>query len=216
MLARLRAHYPEHQHKEEEEEREDERGRATRSHPSHHRHSTTHNDTTHNDKTRTATTHEWRANGRHHHHPTNHHHHSTITRHYHKDTTLNQQCCDNKHSEGWGNAKKGEQNNTRRQTQSNTGDTTTHTLSPFNKGHRANGRGTLIPDGRVTITTPALPKLCHPPLQYHPTIHDSHPLHHNEGGMTRGYPTTRTPHKDTHPPTPHTWQRDSTRHDSST
>ena len=45
VLAKLRAHYPEHHNKEEEKERETRKTRqATRTtHPSPHRHSTTHN-----------------------------------------------------------------------------------------------------------------------------------------------------------------------------
>ena len=74
-------------------------------------------------------------------------------------------------------------------------------------GHRANGeggadiheRGMLVSNGRVSITAPALHSPCHP------TIHNGPTHHHDEGGVDRGYPTTRTPQTHTHHP--HTTHR---------
>ena len=84
VLAGLRAHYPEHQHKKKKEER---RGEARRSEEKK------------TEKTSDETTHTFthRLSTR-----SNHHRYSTMTQPCHKDTTLNQQCCDSKHKEKGG------------------------------------------------------------------------------------------------------------------
>ena len=89
-----------------------------------------------------------------------------------------------------------------------------HSPPPFNKatkqttrGVNTNVRGTPHHrrEGQYHSTRPSTP--CHPTSPCHPTIHDA-PTHHQcEGGTDRGYPTTQTPQRHTHPHTPHTQQR---------
>lgn len=93
---------------------------------------------------------------------------------------------------------------------------TAHTTPAIQHGHRANGRGTPHTDGRVNTTEPALHSPCHPTSSCHPTIRDSHPLYHDEGGVTEGYPTTRTLQRHTHHPHTTHPAMDNARHDSST
>lgn len=75
VLAKLRAHYPEHQHKKKEKEE-----------------GKTNEETTHTTHTAIPT-------------HTNHHRYSTMTQPCHKDTTPNQQCCNREHKEGLGNTR---------------------------------------------------------------------------------------------------------------
>ena len=70
---------------------------------------------------------------------TNHHRHPTMTQPCHKDTTLNQQWCDNKHTQGWDDTR-GEQDNASASPNPNTGHHT-HTTPAIQHGHHANGRG---------------------------------------------------------------------------
>lgn len=147
---------------------------------------------------------------------TNHHRHPTMTQPCHKDTHPNQQCCDSKNNEGRDKAKKGKQDNTRRQTQCEHGDTTPRTPPPFNKGRQANNKGdanteqggTPTLDGEVSNTA-TLPPPCHP------TTHDGPTHHHEWGGSSEDTP----PREDlgqtlTH--TPHDLAENSARRDRST
>lgn len=63
----------------------------------------------------------------------NHHRHSTMTQPCHKDTTLNQQCCDSEHTEGW--------DDTRERDNTKTGNTTTHTTPALQQDRHATTRG---------------------------------------------------------------------------
>lgn len=100
---------------------------------------------------------------------------------------------------------RGNRTTRRRQTQSEDGGQ--HTHPPFNEATIRTTRGTPISDRRVAITPATLHPPCHPTSSCHPTTHDSHPLHHCEGGACAGYPTTRTTQTDTLTHTPHTRQR---------
>ncbi len=169
MLAGLRAHYPEHQHKEEEEDREEERQttKHTRTPPPFH--NPYHNKTRHALPPHTAITthtplrctpqHGQCVDSRHHtphatrHTPhalpshTNHHSYPTMTQPCHNDTTLNQQCRDREHKRRRG-GKKNRRDNARRARVTrrggpnpNTG--TTHTPHPaIQRDHHTNRRGT--------------------------------------------------------------------------
>nr|DAR43446.1 MAG TPA: hypothetical protein [Caudoviricetes sp.] len=86
----------------------------------------------------------------------------------------------------------------------NTGDNTQHTTPPFNKTPTQTERGTLISDGRDSITAPALQRHATHHYNTHPTIHNAPTHHHDEGGADEGYPTERTAQTDTHRHTPHT------------
>ena len=77
---------------------------------------------------------------------------------------------------------------------------------PFNKttkqtrrGTPTHRRGTPTFDGESVTLPPFTHHATHHPL-CHPTIHDGPTLHHDEGGMDRGYPTTRTAQTYTHHP----------------
>ena len=96
------------------------------------------------------------------------------------------------------------------------GTTHTHHTPPFNKTTIQQQGGTPILNGRDNATAPALPSLCHPPPQRHPTIHDGPTHHHDEGVAHRGYPTTRTAQTHTHHPHTTHLASNSTRHNSST
>ena len=237
VLAELRAHYPEHQHKERQRRKKEE-------------------DKTRQDKTCTVITTRRYAHTAHTAFPPNTdcHRYSPITQPCHKDTRLKQQYCDNEHKieeqsrterspatalphpqqtrqhkteeereryEGNGQCE-GEGHNAKCQTQSEHG-TTQHTHTPaIQQDHHANKRGTPTHrretptfDGEASSTT-ALQSPCHPPPQRHPTVHDGHTLHHDEGGAHRGYPTTRTPQTHTHHPHTTHLARNTVRHDSST
>ena len=69
--------------------------------------------------------------------------------------------------------------------------------------------------GRPATRPPFTHHATHHPL-CHPTIHDGPTLHHDEGGVDRGYPTTRTAQTHTHHPHATHLARNSARHDSST
>ena len=225
MLAGLRAHYPEHQHKKKKEER---RGEARRSEEKK------------TEKTSDETTHTFthRLSAR-----SNHHRYSTMTQPCHKNTTLNQQCCDSKHKE------KGGQKNKTRSTHHRTSPPTTHTATQDRsedednvKGGQDNARcrtqseedgetvrngehhtpyttalqrgpptkrqgdadtkqgGRQHTAGRINDTA-ALHSPRHPPSAMPPTTQRCPHHHHDEGGADRGYPTAQRPRTDTHPHT---------------
>ena len=85
---------------------------------------------------------------------------------------------------------------------------TTHNTPPppFNKTTMRTRRGAPMTNGRVSAIAPALPPLCRPPSQRHPTIHDGPTHHHERGERTEDTP----PHEQhRHTPTTHTprtWQ----------
>ena len=205
MLAWLRAHYPEHQHKRKRKrkrKREDKRRDHTPSPPPpfHNTQHTTHN--TQRVDSEQQAPHALLPN-------TNHHRYSKMTQPCHKDTALNQQCCDSEHKDREHREENGD--NTRQGGQHNT-----RTPPPFNrtttqtKGGTPHTRRGGQQHSRPSLTMPPH----HPPC--HPTIHDGPTLHHDEGGADRGYPTTRTAHRDTHPHHATHLARNSARHDSST
>lgn len=169
-----------------------------------------------------------------------------MTQPCHKNTTLNQQYCDNEHKgrrggqdttpppyfpthNKHGNTRqKRDGDNTRGAGQCKVPDPirrqgiTAHTTPAIQKGHRVNDKGdantqtgTPTFDGE-SVTLPPFPHHATHHSLYHTTIHDGPTLHHDEGGVDRGYPTTRT--AQTHTSHPHTTHpaKNSARHDSST
>ena len=93
---------------------------------------------------------------------------------------------------------------------------TAHTTPRHSTGPPSKPKGdTTHKTGRPATQPPFTHHATHHPL-CRPTIHDGPTLHHNEGGVDRGYPTTRTAQTHTH--RPHTTHpaTDSTRHNSST
>ena len=139
---------------------------------------------------------------------TNHHPYSTKTQPCHKDTTLNQQCCDSKHTKEKGDRAKqeGGKNNMKGRTQSQHGTTHTPPRPAIQQGHRVNDTGDAdIQTGDTDIrrgasNTTALHSPCHPPsttAPHHPR--QPHPPP-RRGGARKGYPTTRTPQTHVHHP----------------
>nr|DAN72615.1 MAG TPA: hypothetical protein [Caudoviricetes sp.] len=93
-----------------------------------------------------------------------------------------------------------------------------HSIRPQSKrqgGRQHTDGGHQHSTGRPATPPPFTHHATHHP-QRHPTIHDGPTLHHDEGGVDRGYPTTRTVHTNTHHPHTTRPARDSARHDSST
>ena len=161
VLAELRAHYPEHQHKrkrgreEKEEDKQQDNTHHTETHTITHKELTA-------DTTRPST-------------PHNHHRYSTMTHPCHEDTALNQQCCDSKHKERRGTGQYDGVEQTRCQTQSEHGHHSTyrprHSIGPQSKrqgGHQHTGGDTNIRRG--ISNTAALPSPCHPPPPAHPAL----------------------------------------------
>jgi len=106
--------------------------------------------------------------------------------------------------------------NVKGETQSEHGDNTQPTTPRHSTGPPRTQKGdTTRTEGEPTSTA-ALQSPCHPPPHITPLFSDGPTLHHNEGGVDRGYPTTRTPQTHTRTRTPHTRQWNSARHDSST
>ena len=144
VLARLRAHYPEHQHKKKKRKKskrnQEDDGREEE------------------DKRRDHT---------------HHHRHSTMTQPCHKDTTPNQQRRDSKHKRWEGGKKRGRKTMQEGQEQCeggpnpNTGQRTTPPA--IQQGHRVNNKGdadTQTGDAdirRGVSNTAALHPPCHPP-----------------------------------------------------
>ena len=93
-----------------------------------------------------------------------------------------------------------------------------HSTHPaaIQRGHHANGKGDA--STRTGGSMPHYPPFSATPPHFvmPPTIHNAPTLHHDEGGADRGYPTARTPRRNTHPHTPHDLARNSARHDRST
>ena len=123
MLAWLRAHYPEHQHKKEEGRRKKNK-KDKQPHPHHtpHHippfHNPQHN-TTRQDMHCRHNKVVCRQYPPHHTHTTflpntNHHPYSTMTQPCHKDTPLNQQCCDSRHNACDARRERQEDRNTRK------------------------------------------------------------------------------------------------------
>ena len=106
--------------------------------------------------------------------------------------------------------------NVKGRTQSEHGDNTHPPHPAIQRGHHAEQEGdTTHKTGRPATQPPFTHHATHHPL-CHPTIHDGPTHHHDEGGADRGYPTTRTAQRDTHPHTTTHLARNSARHDSST
>ena len=88
------------------------------------------------------------------------------------------------------------------------GTTRQHT-PPFNETTVRTRRGT-------PHTRRGVQQHSRPPSTMPPTIHDGPTLHHDEGGVDGGCPTTRTAQTHTHRPHPTHPAKNSARHDSST
>lgn len=162
---------------------------------------------------------------------TNHQRHFTMTQPCHKTHPLNQQCCDSRHKEGKRRIQpftirhhthphtlalqRSRLANKKGEPQYQAGGSILHPrhsspyrpshntpLPPFNGDTTQTGGGHQHTDGRATITAPTLQRYATPPhhATHHPTIPPPTTTTRGEGA-DRGYPTTRTAQRDTHPHT---------------
>ena len=237
MLAELRAHYPEHQHTKKRKRTEKTNNETTHTitphttalppNTNHHRYSTMthpcHKDTALNQHAVTANTVKGMRKNRTRHNSTHHTHHTHHTPHHTPPfithTTLPH--LTTHHATTHKTEKKrgryeGSRTTRRCQTQSEHGAPQHTPPPPFNRTTTQTKRGTPATDGRDGITAPALHSPCHPTTTmppHHPQCPHPPPM---PGGADKGTPPHKGVRTDTHPHTPHTRQRDSTRHDSST